>query len=119
MRRDLLASLVGIALGLGWGSGSASSAPVKMTVSVDGTTRSAVVYPGASASSDPSPLVFVFHGLAADPATEQSRTQFPKAWPEATVVYPQGLFTELPFVGFNGLGWQFAPGKYSDRDLRF
>ena len=35
------------------------------------------------------------------------------AWPEATVVYPDGLiFTGAP-------GWALAPGFNNDRDVRF
>ena len=45
---------------------------------------------------------------------------FQKLWPEAIVVYMQGLRTRI-YVDRLGLepGWQQEPGQFGDRDLKF
>ncbi|CAN5774747.1 hypothetical protein BH09VER1_BH09VER1_17000 [soil metagenome] len=42
-------------------------------------------------------------------------------WPEAIVVYPDGLKTTIPLYDPEGLktGWQVGPGFNDDRDLKF
>ena len=46
--------------------------------------------------------------------------QFQKLWPEAIVVYMQGLHTRI-YVDPVGVqsGWQQEPGQFGDRDLKF
>jgi sugar lactone lactonase YvrE/predicted esterase len=90
---------------------------VTLKVTVDGVERTALVYPGKDAANTPSPLVFVFHGLTGS-ASQASSFGVHRAWPEATVVYPQGLNVRLR-AGVSGTGWQSAPGDDNDRDLRF
>jgi polyhydroxybutyrate depolymerase len=85
-------------------------------MTVDGLSRSALVFPGTGTS--PCPVVFVFHGHYGT-ARQAARTyRFHEAWPEATVVYPQGLPNMSKLVGY-GNGWQNDFGDDGDRDLHF
>src|ERR1700722_9863324 len=88
---------------------------------IDGLERQAVVFPPTkSSASGKSPLLFAFHwhGGSMDEAAEGMR--FQTLWPEAIVVYMQGLPTKI-YVDPVGLerGWQVEPGQNSDRDLKF
>ena len=48
-----------------------------------------------------------------------ARMQIHKLWPQAIVVYPQGLdTTTLMDVAGTGTGWQGKAGEFDDRDLR-
>jgi len=83
-----------------------------MTWQVDGETREAIVYaPAASQKGAPTPLVLSFHGYG-DNMQNFQHTNVHLAWPEAIVVYFQGLETRrgLP-------GWQVERGGV-DRDLK-
>ena len=60
-----------------------------MTWNVDGTTRRAIVY-SPSKIGGKTPLVFSFHGHG-DTAANFEGVGLQEAWPEAVVVYPQGL----------------------------
>ena len=79
---------------------------------VDGVTREAIVYAPASSPEEGAPLVLAFHGFG-DNAQNFQFTNLHVAWPEAVVVYFQGLVTRrgLP-------GWQVERGVRDDRDLR-
>ena len=82
-----------------------------MTWQVDGETREAIVYaPAASPAGARVPLVLSFHGYG-DNMQNFQHTNVHRAWPEAIVVYFQGLETR------RGLrGWQVERGGV-DRDL--
>lgn len=80
---------------------------------IDGQMRQAIVYPPSSpAARGKPPLVMAFHGYG-DDAQNFQYVNLHKAWPEAVVVYLQGLPTRgsLP-------GWQVERGQYDDRDLK-
>src|SRR4051794_1539044 len=62
----------------------------KRSVVVDGVTRTFLVDPGKEAATTPSPLVLVFHGYGGS-SSDAAGLGIAKAWPEATVVYPQGV----------------------------
>ena len=83
-----------------------------LTWTVDGVRREAIVFaPHAPAAGGKSPLIFSFHGHGDDMENFQY-TNLHAAWPEAIVVYFQGL------PGRDGLrGWQNERGEYNDRDL--
>jgi polyhydroxybutyrate depolymerase len=83
-----------------------------MTWNVDGTKRQAIVYSPAKISGK-APLVFSFHGHG-DTAANFEGVGLQDAWPEAVVVYPQGLAS--PRDGEPG--WQNEPGLDGDRDLK-
>ncbi|MGE3839953.1 MAG: PHB depolymerase family esterase [Vicinamibacterales bacterium] len=79
---------------------------------VSGTTRQALVYAPATARSSASPLVLSFHGHGDDMENFQ-HTNIHTAWPEAVVVY----FNGLPSSRDGYRGWQTEPGQDEDRDL--
>ena len=89
---------------------SIASAEV-MTWMVDGDKREAIVFvPAAPAGSVP--LIFSFHGHGDDMENFQY-VGLQQAWPDAIVVYFQGLPSR------DGLrGWQVERGEYNDRDLK-
>ena len=81
-----------------------------MSWQVDGETRQAIVHAPESAGAEASPLILSFHGFG-DNAQNFQYTNLHVAWPDAIVVYFQGLPTRrgLP-------GWQVEPGG-GNRDL--
>ena len=83
-----------------------------ITWNVDGTKRQAIVY-SPSKISGKAPLVFSFHGHG-DTALNFEGVGLQDAWPEAVVVYPQGLAS--PRDG--APGWQNEAGLDGDRDLK-
>ncbi len=89
---------------------------------VDGVTRHALVsVPAGSAPAAGWPVVFAFHGHGG--SMNQASRSFPihQVWPEAIVIYPQGLPTPSPLVDREGRwpGWQGMAGAQGDRDLKF
>lgn len=95
---------------------------VRQTWEVDGVTREALMHvPAAAVDAKPAPLLFFFHGR--NGKVEQVSKQHPlhQHWPEAIVVYPQGLPTPALAGKGNDLkpGWQSLKGIQGDRDLRF
>lgn len=90
---------------------------------VDGVTREALVSIPADVGRGGAgvPLVFAFHGHGG--SMRQAAHSFPlhELWPEAIVVYPQGLPTPSPLVDREGkmAGWQILAGDQGDRDLKF
>ena len=89
------------------------SAETVMTWRVAGETRQAIVYePSASSPAGRSPLVFSFHGRGDDMENFQY-TRMHEAWPQAIVVYFQGLPN-----GEGHRGWQVEKGQQDDRDLK-
>jgi polyhydroxybutyrate depolymerase len=66
------------------------------------------------------PLIFVFHGHGDNAwfvATEQFA--FQNLWPEAIVVYPEGIPTPAASdPAGERRGWQHLPGEVGDRDLK-
>ncbi len=103
------AGLVGLLLLLGARGASAEV----MRWQVDGETREAIVYaPAAIRGGGKVPLVLSFHGRG-DNMQNFERTDVHVVWPDAIVVYFQGLET------LGGLtGWQVERGEGVDRDLK-
>ena len=80
---------------------------------VEGETREAIVYvPDAPPGNQEVPLVFSFHGRG-DTMQNFQYTDVHVEWPEAIVVYFQGLST-----GRGLPGWQAGRGADGDRDLK-
>jgi len=90
-----------------WAAGVVLASPTEAAPlrhwNVDGMTREALVFAPSTAQSQPTPVLFVFHGHGGEIETIAPKWGFQKQWPEAIVVYPQGL---------NG------PGLYSDPERR-
>lgn len=89
-----------------------------MEWTVDGEKRQArVVEP--SKKSTAIPVMFVFHGHGGT-MQNMERKGFQQHWPEALVVYPQGLPTATARdPEGTRAGWQPKPGDNKDRDLHF
>jgi polyhydroxybutyrate depolymerase len=106
-------SVVATAMILSAQTASAAVSEV-MTWKVDGETRRAIVYaPSAPSAGGKAPLVLSFHGHG-DNIVNFQYTDMHRAWPEAIVVYVQGLPSRR-----DGLpGWQVEKGQDDDRDLR-
>jgi len=107
--------LLAIAAPAALASGASIPEPRMMTWTVDGVKRQAIVYAPAKVSNK-TPVVLSFHGHGDNMQNFQS-VGLQEAWPEAIVVYPQGLPTSRP--GEPALpGWQTEKGRYGDRDLK-
>lgn len=98
----------------------AADSLAEKTWTVDGETRKAMVYT-PPASKVAAPLIFVFHGHGGNMKLSARLHTLNKHWPEAVIVYPQGLPTPVKLVDPEGnkSGWQIAPGEQKDRDLKF
>jgi polyhydroxybutyrate depolymerase len=88
---------------------------------VDGVTREALVSIPAGAKTSPAPVVFGFHGHGGNMQNAARSYRIHELWPEAIVVYPQGLNTPGRLTDPEGKkpGWQGAIGDQGDRDLKF
>lgn len=88
---------------------------------IDGTERSAFLFkPTSPPKSGGSPLVFAFHGHGGNVHQFARRANFQTLWPEAIVVYMQGIPTATT-VDPEGKrsGWQRNAGELGDRDVKF
>lgn len=110
-----------VALVAGVSSISSAAEPQVIKWTVDGVEREALVFaPDSVPKSGGSPLVFAFHGHGGTMRAVARRWRFQDAWPEAIVVYPQGL----PTPGGRDPdgkkpGWQRIPDELENRDLKF
>jgi polyhydroxybutyrate depolymerase len=86
-----------------------------MTWEIDGARREAIVYsPAPKRAAGKAPVVLAFHGHG-DTSENYQGVELEKFWPQAIVVYPQGL----PSSRDRAPGWQVERGKDGDRDLKF
>jgi polyhydroxybutyrate depolymerase len=92
---------------------------VRETWSVDGVDRTALVAMPSKVAG--APLVLVFHGHGGTSAHSAKTFNIHSAWPEAMVVYAQGLPTPGRLTDPEGVrpGWQSGVGEQGDRDLKF
>jgi polyhydroxybutyrate depolymerase len=92
-----------------------------LKVEAAGLSREALVHVPADAAVNVLPLVFVFHGHGGTMANSSRTFSIHLAWPEALVVYPQGIPTPGRLTDPEGKksGWQSQPGDQQDRDLAF
>jgi polyhydroxybutyrate depolymerase len=88
---------------------------------VDGVARTALVYVPSAAKTNHTPVVFVFHGHGGNARQVERSFHIEREWPEAIVVYMQGLPTVGQLTDPQGKlpGWQAATGNNADRDLKF
>ena len=95
--------------------------PTPRTWEVDGVTREALVYLPAKKTEGKVPLVFDFHGHGGTAKNAAKTHHIHETWPEAIVVYMQGLNTPGKLTDPEGKksGWQAGPGDQKDRDLIF
>jgi polyhydroxybutyrate depolymerase len=95
---------------LTFAASAARAEPKLMTFPVSGVDRTAIVYAPVSKTGR-APLVFAFHGHG-DSAANYVGVDLQSAWPEAVIVYFEGLPTH------GATGWQTEPGQEGDRDLK-
>src|SRR5215471_2711800 len=104
---------------------TASAQGVTMTWTVDGATRTALVFAppqAAGVAAHKVPLVFAFHGHSGTSQTAAAAMHLQTVWPEAIIVYPQGLKTRSRIdPSGDQFGWQVQRGQAGlhDRDLKF
>ena len=118
--RKLILSLFGLIVGGACVLAQAAE-PNRVEWTVDGVQREATVYAPSKSSSAPPPLVFGFHGHGGTMRNAARSFRLPEIWPEAVVVYMQGLNTPGRLTDPDGKkpGWQSAAGDQNDRDLKF
>ncbi len=95
--------------------------PTRMNWTIEGVKREVDVFTPSKPSSDPPPLVFGFHGHGGNMRNAARSFRLHELWPEAVVVYMQGLNTPGRLTDPEGKkpGWQSSVGDQSDRDLKF
>jgi polyhydroxybutyrate depolymerase len=100
---------------------SAAESLVRQEWKVDGVVREALIYVPAKAKTEATPVVFAFHGHGGSMSNAARQFGYHRLWPEAIVVYMQGLKTPGRLTDPEGQkpGWQFAVGEQGDRDLKF
>jgi polyhydroxybutyrate depolymerase len=98
----------------------AAAEPVPKHWDVEGLRREALVVTPAVVNA-PAPIVFVFHGHGGTARNAARSFVLHTHWPEALVVYPQGVPTPGRLTDPEGKrnGWQHAAGEQGDRDLKF
>ena len=97
----------------------------KMTWIIEGITREALVHPPAGGTGTAAPVIIAFHGHG-DTDSGYAAKAFELSWPEAIVVYPQGLRTkgEILDAACRKSGWQTRVGEVNcvngivDQDLK-
>jgi polyhydroxybutyrate depolymerase len=94
--------------------------PQKVDWKIDGTAREGLVCAPAKESDGAPALVFGFHGHGGSMQNAARSFKIHEVWPEAVVVYLQGLPTPGRLSDAEGkrAGWQFAVGEQDDRDLK-
>ena len=86
---------------------------------VDGVARDALVY--VPPDGKPVAALLVFHGHGGTMRATADNWSYHTRWPEAVVIYPQGLTTPGLQSDPKGerSGWQSAAGQKGDRDLKW
>jgi len=99
----------------------AANEPSRREWTVDGVVREALVYSPSTAKIEPVPVVFAFHGHGGSMNNAARSFDYHYLWPEAIIVYMQGLATpgKLTDPEGNRRGWQQTVGDQRDRDLKF
>ncbi len=117
LRRSLILLVSAVIVTLS-GNGRADEL-LRKSWTIDGVKREALVH--LPKNSDNAPIVFFFHGRGGKVPQVSKQHPLQEYWPEAVVVFPQGLPTRaLKGTGSNQVpGWQVAPKQDDDRDLKF
>jgi polyhydroxybutyrate depolymerase len=114
-------AFAGLTLALCAAASSGAAEPARREWTIEGVAREGLVYAPAQATTQPSPVVFIFHGHGGTMRNAARQFDLPSLWPEAIVVCLQGLNTpgRLTDPGGKKPGWQHAAGDHGDRDLKF
>lgn len=97
------------------------SMPERKVWTIDGVVREGIVYGPSVTLSNGASVVFAFHGHGGTAEDAARLFDFQTQWPEAVVVYLQGIHRRGRWGDPEGKqsGWQFAVDAKDDRDLRF
>lgn len=97
-----------------------SAGPERTEWKVDGVVREGLVCAPSKEGAGAPPLVFAFHGHGGSMQNAARSFGLHDVWPEAVVVYLQGLPTPGRLTDPEGKksGWQHAAGEQEDRDLK-
>jgi polyhydroxybutyrate depolymerase len=97
------------------------SEAINQSFDIDGVERTAIIYHNTKPAPEKgAPLVLGFHGHGGRAEFVARRWSLQTLWPEAVVIYPQGLPTSTTIDPEGARpGWQIAPGGQDDRDIRF
>ncbi len=103
------------------GAARAADMPSLREWTVEGVRRTALVYAPERAHGAATPILFAFHGHGGTAERAARGFAYHSLWPEAIVVYMQGLNTPGRLTDPQGKrsGWQAGPGDQGDRDLKF
>lgn len=95
--------------------------PKLMQWTINDIQREALAYIPSTAKTKATPIIFIFHGHGGNMTNMMKNRAYEKRWPEAIIIYPQGLNTPGQLTDPQGKrsGWQKAPGDMNDRDLTF
>lgn len=114
MKTTITTSAACVAATLLWVHPASAQIGEAMSWTVGGEAREAIVYaPIRESAGGRAPLVLSFHGHG-DNVENFQFTMMHRAWPEAIVVYFQGL--RRSDSGMHG--WQVEPGQEADRDVK-
>lgn len=100
---------------------SADPEPTRLELTVDGLQRETIIYRPTKESDAGAPVVFGFHGHGGNMQNSSRTFHIQTLWPEALVVYMQGIPTPGRLTDPEGKrnGWQHDAGDHGDRDLKF
>lgn len=93
--------------------------PVRLQAEVDGRARQWLVYVPPAGKTMPTPVVFAFHGHGGNMNNAARMFRLHEHWPEAIIVYPQGLPTATPRDPQGERpGWSFRDVTFVDEMVR-
>lgn len=94
---------------------------VRRTWTIENDERVALLHIPERATKTDTPVVFAFHGHGGNARQAARSFHMHTEWPEAIVVYMEGLPTPGVLTDPEGKqnGWQNRPGLQNDRDLKF
>src|SRR6188474_3065204 len=98
-----------------------SGDPERMEWKVGDLVREGLVHAPSKEGTGAPPLVFGFHGHGGSMQNAARSFKLHEVWPEAVVVYLQGVPTPGRLTDADGkrAGWQHSAGDQEDRDLKF
>ncbi len=120
MRRSIRL-ILSICVAFGVINAAIGSEPAVREWTIDGVARQTMIAVPDNASTIAAPLVFGFHGHGGSMKNAARTFRIHELWPEAIVVYMQGLNTPGQLTDPEGKksGWQKEKGDQKDRDLHF
>lgn len=92
--------------------------PDTVHFTVDGVDRTAYIFAPSKKSEGKPPVLFMFHGHGGSAERCMGKFHLEKAWPEAIVVYGDGLEVSGGVHATGGKGWMVEPND-QNRDIRF